>query len=399
MDSYIKSGVHIDYTTLIGAVDALKLIPETRKMPITFSHLLSLSQFIDSVVLHEQVFYETIPSLQHQPYDEVIEASKIKTLLNPGVLASHENVFMDDDFKYKSMVWAINNIKNIDSVAIEYSVFPRNTLYRSLLHGKGIEDKLNPSTLDVFDTAIKEGDKIFSDDFNKALKYIDQKKIGHMGLYVMSRLYQLNEWLAKNDGISYYPNFSRNKLIEDALLPRKRPRNYMRWAIDELNKKREEIIKEVVDKNEVDELVFQLSPIFLSCLKGAEYPCEVLEKAMQLRETLSASKIRNVHRDLSISSTIGEDRTVSLRRELRSALADFENEKNKQFELGINADMSIIGPKIGISVKKSIKENFKKSNTTFLIESLSSSLLMVNALDAVERIFGEISLDNQWILS
>jgi hypothetical protein len=222
-----------------------------------------------------------------------------------------------------------------------------------------------------------------------------------MGLHVMFRLYFLDEWLALEEGVSYYPNFSRNVLIEQVLVRSKRPREYMRWAIKELNKKRESVIADLMEDDEVEKAIYKLSPIFISCLVGAQHPLNVIDNAMYLRDSKAAKKIRKVNRELSSSSVKGEDKTMQLRRELRNALVEFDeiNTEKRKFDISGSADVSIMGPKIGISIKKTIKDKSLFSNTAFLIEILSSSISMVNTMDAVEHVFGAIELDDDWVLS
>jgi len=398
---YMKIGTHIDFTTLLGAVDALKLVPETRDMPITFEHLLTLSQFFDSIVLHERVFYENSTIPQHQPYDELIEDSAITRMLNPKILIAHQNPLVDDNFKVHGIEWAIGNVYKVNPESFLYSVTPRTSHYRAIKFRQGIEDLKNAYTEYVFDTAKREGDSLLAESIDKALKHLDDKRIGRMGLHVMYRLYHLEQWLSTESGISYFPNYSRNALIEEALLQRKRPRNFMRWAIVELKKKRKELITSVMDASEIDETTFELSPVFLHCLKEAKHPVDVLDNAMRLRGLKAAKRIREVHSELSNSAEVGEDKTVSLRRELKKALKDFDNEKeaSNDSKITFKGAVSPAGPKAELSIQKNVKGNIPITNTTFLIEALRSSLTMVNAMEAIERVFGTVSTNDQWILS
>ncbi len=397
----MKTGIHIDFTTLLGAVDALELIPETQKLPITFSHLLTLSQFFDSIVLHDHVYYENSDTPQHISCDKVIEDSLITKILEPNLLIAHQNPLVDDNFKYKGIEWAINKAKKVSSDSFAYSLLPRESHYRAMMYREGIEDKTNPYTEDIFDTARKEGDGKLAKKIDNTLRYLEMNNIGRMGLIVIFRLFHLDEWLSTEKGISYYPNFSRNPLIDETLIRPPKPRDFMIWSIEEINKKREEFITNLTEKGEVEDMVFKLSPIFLRCLKDAKHPRDLIDNAMNLRNDKLAKKIRKKHQEISGSSSLGEDKTILLRQELRSALKLFD-EQNIEKELGTfaaNGSLGLTGLRAGVSIKKTIKGNRKLSNVAFFMETLDSSLSMVNAMEAIEKVFGHVSMDDQWIMS
>lgn len=401
MGKSTKVGTHIDFTTLLGAVDALQLIPETRNLPITFSHLLSLAQFIDSIVLHHQVFFENSDLPQHEHYDAVIRESTVEQILDRDVLVPHQNPLVDDDFKYAGIQWALSSVTSVSPDAFLYSVMPRESHYRAMELRKNIQDQRNPFTEDVFDTARREGGARFARQIDDVLSELEARNIGRMGLHVMFRLYHLDEWLTGERGISYHPNFSRNPLIEQTLVRRKRPLDFMRWAVREVGAHRQRLVAELATDDEFNETMFDLSPVFLRCLTGSNQPRDVLEKAMTLRKSKEAKGLRKVYGKLSALSTPGEDRTLQLRSELGTALTEFNglNSEKGTSSVSASAGVDATGPKVGVSVTKTMKDGGKHPNTAFFIDTLDSSRHMVDVMEAVEHVFGAVSTEDQWILS
>lgn len=396
----IKTGVHIDLTTLLGAVDALKMIPETQRMPITFSHLLTLSQLFDSIVLHDKVYYEISDTPQIKPYDQVIQDSLIANILGHDILVGHQNPLVDDSFKYTGIVWAINNISKVSPESFAYSLLPRESHYRAVMHREGVPDTKNPHTKDIFETARREGDGKLAESIDSTLQYLEMNNIGRMGLHIMYRLFHFNEWLSIEKDLSYYPNYSRIPLVNDALVLRKRTRDFRYWALDEIKKKKEFLIADITDEEEIDDYVFKLSPIFIRCLKGAKHPLDLIENAMRLRDDIAVKKIRKLYKKLSKDS-YHDEIELSIRQELRSALDSFNahDVKNRSVTIALNSSISLSGFGVGISIKKTLTNNKKPSNIAFFIETLESSLFMVNALEAIEEVFGPVSLEDQRIMS
>lgn len=381
---------HLDVTTIFGAIDALKLLPETADLPTSLHIVTTFAQFIDAIVLQDRLLYESSPNKLHEPYAEIIDRSRLVDHIGSDILTDHTSPIHEDDVRQSAIEWAVEVATKIEKQDVEYALAPRESVYRCVEVIHGIRDRTNLYTTDLLSIAKESGTSRFHDSLDKA-----RFRIGDMGLHVLARNYMLHEWLAKTQTVSYLPHYSRVPLAKKVLPQQVLSRNFVSWSLAEVSKHRRAIIESVTDQSERGDFDFSLSPIFLACLPDARYPLDILDKALQLRESVSAKKLRKLCRGLEDSKQVGIDATIEIRANLLNALTAFSDDLAS---LPGSAKLKLSLP-IGVKIEQTFLTGRLRPGVAFFVDVLSLSMNVVNAQAAIENLFGKLDKNKFWLVS
>lgn len=372
---------HLDVTTVFGTIDALKLLPETADLPTSLHIVTTFAQFIDAIVLQDRLLYESSSNKLHEPYADVIDRSRLVDHIGSDILTAHASPIYGDDIRQAAVKWAVKQANRIDKPDVECALAPRESVYRCVDIIHGIRDDSNLYTAELLRIAKEGGTSDFRDRLGKA-----RIRIGDMGLHVLARTKMLHDWLAETQTISYLPHYSRVPIVWNAMRVQARPRKFVQWSLDEVSRHRRAIIESVTDQSERGEFDFSISPIFLACLQGARYPLDILEKALHLRESGSAKKVRKLCRALENSEQAGIDESIVIRKKLPNALATFSDDLAS---LPTSAKLNFSWP-AGFSIQGTLPARRSRSGVAFFVDVLSLSLSVVNVPEAIENIFGKL---------
>lgn len=280
------SCTHLDLTTLIGAGRALDE-DRLQNEGLQLSNLLSLSQFIEALVLHQELQYEVQDSPEFHIYVEQMLRSPVGLVISEGdvpirpAISSYES---DEDQVTRAVLSAASLISEIPPASLLHAARWRAGIYRGI---GGADDNYHPFLrhyLDVARGSLELGDwkKV-----QTALASPNLRDAGPLGFHVAVRVQLLTAWLA-SEGRTYAPHFSRQGVLagRSAANDRVQP-----WTMDRLRRLRSDVLEELAeDRDQVAEI---LSPIFLACLANSRHPRDLIEEAYKLRNSSAAASYRS----------------------------------------------------------------------------------------------------------
>ncbi len=381
---------YVDVTTLLGAINGLGLLRPTDDGPTSLHVIASLSQFVEILVLHDRLVYESSRNRLHQPYEKAILDSRLADHLGGRILSPFASAICGAEAKQAALEWAVAVSDRISQSEFEFAVAPRDSIYGCIERANGIADRANPYTSELFESAIDCGSELFRKRLTQA-----EGKLGRLSLHVLARVHMLHKWLTSESGISYVPHYSRVPLIKNALSAGTQSARFTRWALDEVEKHRRRVVDRVTDESERGPWDLELSPIFLACLPGARYPLEILDNALRLRSSTSASQLRRLCARLQANAQAGIDPTVATRADLVAALAALDDEARRQSG-GVQFKLEV-PPRISIS--RTWTRDRSRPGVSLFVDVFSLSLSIVHTRNALAAVFGDLDDREFWILA
>jgi hypothetical protein len=394
-----SAGAHMDWTTLLASIEALRLLRETEDQPITFDLLMSLSQFIESIVLQDRLFVEEGTSSSWTPYLEVIGLSGIEHHLCNNFLVRHTNVIDTDELRLRAIKRAVEQVESINLQVLHWAVEARASCHRGLHIVNGFKDEDNPFQSAYRAMVYESGDKALREGLEHAVRLLKFNGLNEIGVYILARIFLLQEWLGGKQTVSYSPHFTRSPLALSAFKVKCEPIDYRRWSIEEVRSRRAELVKRHTQPAERTDLTLHLSPIFLACLVGANHRLDILWNAINLREDRYAKRFRRACRQLEQKTRAGICPVIEYRTEVEEALNNFEEVLLSRTHKTVKATggISFLGPKAEITFERSMSQR-KESPVLFLTNILRSSIHILSAEPLLSQLFGEIPRVDSWLL-
>lgn len=376
---------HLDFTTLYAA--ALALSSDARKTDgLPLSRLLSLSQLIESIVLHDSLQYESADTPYWVPYRDALDNSIITRLGSDfGVpLMPATQVDSDESTILTAVGKAADAIKSMDPEPLRWAVQLRSRTFASV---PNVTDTENPVHKRYLELAHSVDDATLREDLSHSLSRLRRSGISVLGLHVLVRLI-LHEahWVAGGRA-NYYPHFSRQALLaklDNAAI------STQNWTMTELAKARGRIVEVVTSDEPVDPLARSLSPIFIACLANAKRPEDIIDEALNLRNSATAVEYRKERDEVLASGSLTLYRTrLALRlNDLRDLL--FERGTEVAYERRLEFKFSWMPVGWTYAVKRSHRPaRFPGDQAAFFIgDVILQSLGVIHSADKIRGIFG-----------
>ena len=275
---------HLDFTTLYGAASLF----QTGKlaMPLTLSRLLCLSQFIESIVLHDKITYEIAHSKEWEKYTEVLLKSPlVKNVKKHGLpLYSIGQLDSDESILTEAIINVVDYMDNIPLLPLFWALHFRQGTYSSI---SGIKDRTNPVVKKYIKVAQSIDSPTFKSKFQKGIKRFIQNDVGGVGFGTLVRIELLQNGLISKGIANYYPHYARQTVIANF---DSKEKSVIHWSLNNLKELRNKAM-ESINKPE-DIMAKSLSPIFMACLDGAKRPEDIIENALVIRNSKEAKEYR-----------------------------------------------------------------------------------------------------------
>lgn len=298
--------VHIDYTTLYGAARAIEP-SEVSQGHLPFARLLALSQFVESLVIHDQLQFEVGTSPDWRPFQDALHSSRLMRLVNElglPVFPFQEQVDAEDDAVLRAARWATQKALTVPIAPVAWAVRFRSGTFDGV---SNIVDASNPM-LDRWLTIIKRcGDNELNQKTQAAMARLSDNHVGPLGFHVLMRIRLLESYLVEGNIANYLPHFSRQPLI---VATQERTAQIKRWSIDMIRSRREELLVGNEPEAEKDALSIKLSPVLLACMAKAKHPEDIIDQAIALRETKEARDYRQECRNVAATAFAGDEALV-----------------------------------------------------------------------------------------
>lgn len=220
--------VHMDYTSIYGAARSIES-SEVNQGRLPFARLLALSQFVESLVIHDQLQYELGTSADWAPYQEALQSTRLMRLvkeLDLPLVAYTEQIDAEDDAVLKAARWAAQNALTVPITPLEWAVRFRSGTYDDI---SNISDTKNPMLERFIATIENSGDSDLNRDFQAAMGRLSDNHVGPLGFHVLMRVRLLESHLIEQNIANYLPHFSRQPLI---VATQDRNAEIKRWSID-----------------------------------------------------------------------------------------------------------------------------------------------------------------------
>jgi hypothetical protein len=411
----IPSGAsaHLDLTTLIAALDALGELPATAKKPISFYHILALSQLLESIVLYDRLFYESSALTPYQPYMELLESAEFQRRWGKGWLGVHENREYYGLLESDAIRWAVSQIytpsgkSQVDMSALRWAVDVRDASLRSVELAKNIRDTDNPHQQQYEQIVHDTGDKNFVNDFRQARLRLESNSIGLRALHVLVRLKLLVRWLSSRTDLTYLPHFSRIPILQSTMLHSQGPTEVFRkWTVEEIRSNLRSLWSSTRALERVSDLTLKLSPILLACLESAQRPADVLANALELREASAA--FRQFCRSTEQAAAEGRIDAFRAMQQVKAELSAFNASLEEEIRRtgasypDINVDVSLTGVAFSVdgkSLARSIKRTPPRGVHALLGDILTRSLGIVRAESRLARVFYVSDSVDEYLIS
>lgn len=376
---------HLDFTTLYAA--GLALSADARRAEgLPLSRLLALSQLIESIVLHDSLQYELADTPYWAPYRDALDNSIISSLGREyGVpLTSAAPVDEDDSSVLTAIGRAATAIRTMPLEPLRWAVQLRSGTFAAV---PNVTDLQNPVHTRYLELAHSVDDTALRDDLRHSLSLLGDNGISVLGLHVLVRLILHETHWVVGGRANYYPHFSRQALLAKLDCGRVLTES---WTMSELAKARGRIVDVVTSDKPVDPLERSLSPIFIACLANAERPEDIIDEAIDLRNSAAAIEYRKERDEVLASDSLTLYRTrLALRlNDLRDLL--FERGSEVAYERRWEFRLSWIPVGWTYAVKKTHRPaRFPGDRAAFFIgDVILQSLGVIQSSDRIREIFG-----------
>lgn len=397
--------VHLDFTTIYGVALSLES-SVIRREGLPLSRLLSLSQFVEALVLHESLQFELAETAEWRPYCDSLRQTMLFDLVKDRTLPLTPTSSLADESPeavVQAATWAVEILPKLPLQALEWAVRFRPGTYDTVPTVR--DDRQNPVTERYFNLIRRSGDAQLRSRFNSVVQYLGANEVSPLALFVLIRLNLLEGSLLAATGANYEPHYSRQPLFVAAT---DWSTQVQTWTMDQLARKRSELIEQNEPGRQLDPLGRYLSPVFLACVSSAQTPYEIITRAIELRESSAAKAYRAECRKLMGEvRTKGEQEIQKYKTRIRVKIDDL---RNFLFEHDVKAEISrnwaaVLGLRVplewGISWRQS-KPAVSHSGdeaVIFLSEVLSQALGVLHAERHIRRIFGIDSHYDTFLIS
>lgn len=379
---------HLDFTTLYAA--ALALSTDTRKTEgLPMSRLLALSQLVESIVLHDSLQYESADTPYWAPYQDALDNSIVSRLGRDFGVPLRASAPVDSD--ESSVLYAIGEaakaIRTMTLEPLRWAVQLRGGTFAAV---PNVTDLDNPVHSRYLELARSVDDPSLRDDLSEGLLLLRNNGVSVLGLHVLIRLILHQAHWVSGRRANYYPHFSRQALLAKLGNPCVSTEN---WTMSELAKARGKIAEMVTSDQPVDPLARSLSPIFIACLANARRPEDIIDEAIDLRNTGAAIEYRKERDEVLASSVDGDQMRYRARLALRlSELRDllFERGSEVAYERRWVFQLSWIPVGWTYAVKRSDRPaRFPGDRAALFIgDVILQSLGVIQSADRIREIFG-----------
>ncbi|HEX8396270.1 MAG TPA: hypothetical protein VF644_02410 [Pyrinomonadaceae bacterium] len=384
---------HLDFTTLYAA--ALALSPDILKnQGLPLSRLLALSQFLESIVLHETLQYELGNTPDWVPYREALENSIISDLdvkFGVPLLPATAQVDSDEASILNAIKNAVEFVNNAKLESLYWAVQFRSGTYSAI---SNVTDNNNPVGKRYIELAHSTDDSALKKGLENSISILNDNEIGILGLHVLIRINLHKSFWVDGGRANYYPHYSRQPLLAVSMDSEV---EIEQWTMKALMEARKTLIKKVEPDKPEDLLSLRLSPIFIACLAKAKNPEDLIDEALKLRNSEAASQYRKERNE--ILAAYNADREGNLREYQLRISAKLNNLNELLHEKGsdiINEEQYLFKffplwvPFIWTKAIKKIhrKPRFSGDRTAiFLSDILSQSLGVLQAADKINKVF------------
>ncbi len=292
-----KLNTNIDYTTFFGAALGFddKIL---RKRGLTFTRLLNISCLVESIVLNSNIYFELGNTPIWEPYRDAIEKTDLyKILVPPKKIFNtiEEPIDNDDKVLFETLKIVVKEIKQVEMQFLQYAVNFRGGIYSALTEFpklKSFNDYTNNSFIDRYLLIVNE---LFDDnekkEFIKAVKLLEKNNVGLLGLHVLVRTKLWSDYRTKKNNSIYAPHFSRQPYIYSTLGEANKI-DINEWSMSKIREYGNNIKRDIFNLKQ-SEIEPYLSPIFVTCLKNAKKPIDIIENAIKIRDHKYAKMYRN----------------------------------------------------------------------------------------------------------
>lgn len=396
-----KLTTNIDFTTLFGSSVGFQS-DIIAKNGLSLSRLLNISHLVESIVLNSIIQFEFGNTPIWEPYRESLEKTSLYQLLSKErkMLSIIEEPIDNDDCLIGDLLKTIsNNIYQEDLHSLKWAVSFRGGIFNELREFpklKTFDDDTNNSFVDRYLKIIKDTfSEIERQDFIKAVKYLEINQIGIIGIHVLLRIALWEQKISENENSIYSPHFSRQPLIYSS----NNPTNFKtlhEWNMDKLRECSKSLRTNALNIKE-DELIDYLSPVFIACLDNAKKPMEIIENALNIRNSKYAKDYRMECESLIVDEI--NERNINVNQykinmldKMRN-LNDFLYSKGKTKTVMTNISLTIpknlpFGWQRTIRKTKKI-DNLKGKKSSYLLSDiLQQSISIYQVGKKINRIFG-----------
>ncbi len=290
----LMTPVHIDFTTLYGAALCLETsVAKSEGLPL--SRLLSLSQLVEAIVLHDRLEYEVGCTPDWMPYRDALARTELYKLVSQKMLPlqpSEVQIDASDTAVVEAARWVVDHASSFDLRSLEWATRFRSGTYDAF--GK-ISDRDNPLIRRYLSIVEASGERELNARLSVVIQHFKNNDVGLLGVHVLLRLRLIQQAIIDTHIANYSPHFSRHPLISavnDRLFAVKE------WTMTQLAAKRADILRENEPSESKDLLAVVLSPILLACLSRASVPLDILDAAVEIRESHPAKRYRSECRKL-----------------------------------------------------------------------------------------------------
>lgn len=260
--------VHIEFTTLYGAALGLEA-SVIRREGLPLSRLLSLSQFVESLVVHERLQFELAETPEWRPYRDSLKQTMLYDLVKDRTLPLSPTPSLADaspEAVIQAASWAIELVPKLPLQALEWAIRFRPGTYDTVSIVK--DDRKNPVTERYFHLIRQSGDADLVSRFNTGVRYLGANEVDPLALFVLMRLSLLEGTLLAATDANYEPHYSRQPLL---VASNDRSTQVQSWTMEQLAEKRGELLEQNEPGRAKHLLDSYLSPVFLSlCFFGAD---------------------------------------------------------------------------------------------------------------------------------
>jgi hypothetical protein len=389
--SQLTTPVHLDYTTLYGA--ALALEPDVSlHSGVRLSRLLSLSQFIEALVLYDRLQFEDGATPDWQRYNDALQRTMLlRSAKDFGLplTATSMPVDTDDVHILDAFDWARTQLRSCQVGFMDFAIRHRSGSYDTF----PLKDRGNPTMRRYFEVVRESHEATLNDACQHAQSVLPDVGSPEAALHIFMRLWLLQRYCDSTQEATYLPHYSRQPLITSGF--GERIYQVHRWTMDQLRSKRELIFQTTEPGLQRCFLERFLSPILVACLYGARRPADIIDNALEFRYSDAAKSyrgeffglIQRFAKDGERAIQMFKDRLHRRIEDLNDLLHEKGVRKECRSQWAVDSCLGLGW--MSAFVKTSIVRNCPGDATvTLLSDILSQSLGILQAEECIQEVFG-----------